>query len=133
MKSLSKGQQAPGFCAQKSSNFCAFDPAGGGVSLDWLSAPAVGAAAPPPVDVPPVDVPPVPVESVDPVEVPVPVPVGVPVDPVEPVLPVAPLVPPELEVGVGVGVGVASELLPSSEEPPEAGGASADCGIGTSA
>src|SRR3954466_3538371 len=82
----SAGQQAPGFCAQKSSNFCPFDPAGGGEPPE--SAPAVGAAAPPPVDAPPVDVPPVPVEGV---EVPVLVPVGVPVDPVEPVLPVEPV------------------------------------------
>src|SRR3954447_25828037 len=57
------GQQAPGFCAQKSSNFCAFDPAGGGVSLDWLSAPAVGAAAPPPLEVPSPVAPPVPLVS----------------------------------------------------------------------
>ena len=72
-----------------------------------MSAPGVGAAAPPPVDVPPVDVPPVPVE------------------PVEPVVPLAPL------VAVGVGVGLAVE--PSSLlEEPDAGGASADCGIGTS-
>jgi hypothetical protein len=128
----SAGQQAPGFCAQKSSNFCAFDPAGGGVLLAWLSAPAVGAAAPPPVDVPPVDVPPVPVE---PVEVPVLVPVGVtPVDPVEPVLPVEPVVPlVPVGVAVGVGVGVGEELSPLLPEELGAAGASADCGIGASA
>src|SRR4051794_19656024 len=64
---LTRGrQQAPGFCAQKSSNFWAFDPAGGGVSLLWLSAPVDGAAAPPPLDVVsvPVLVPPVPEVSV---------------------------------------------------------------------
>jgi hypothetical protein len=39
-------QQAPGFCAQKSSNCCAFDPLGGVLLLAvfWL-----GAAVPPPV------------------------------------------------------------------------------------
>jgi hypothetical protein len=40
------GQQAPGFCAQKSSNCCAFEPLGGAVLLAVLS---LGAAVPPPV------------------------------------------------------------------------------------
>jgi hypothetical protein len=44
-------QQAPGFCAQKSSNCWAFEPSGGEVSLlaeSWLES---GAVAPPPLSV----------------------------------------------------------------------------------
>src|SRR3954451_25016827 len=132
------GQQAPGFCAQKSSNFCAFDPAGGGLSLDWLSAPAVGAAAPPPLEVPS-SVPPAPpvplvsgaaVAAGVGVAVPVEVPVDVPELPDVPVDPVSPLDVPESAVPVGVGVGVAV-LEPDASSPVVA--ASADCGIGTSA
>jgi hypothetical protein len=126
-------QQAPGFCAQKSSNFCASDPAGGGVSLPWLSPPD-GAAAPPPLEAlfVPVSapVPPVPEVPVVPV---VPVVVGVvpdeafvPADGVVPVDPVAPDVP-VVAVGVGVGVAVLLELELSGEG---AAGASAEVGIG---
>jgi hypothetical protein len=40
-------QQAPGFCAQKSSNCSASESAGGGVSFVGLSASASGAVVPP--------------------------------------------------------------------------------------
>jgi hypothetical protein len=121
-------QQAPGFCAQKSSNFWALDPAGGGVSLLWLSVPPEGAAAPPPLEAVSVLVPPVPELGAVPVDGAVgeeAVVLGVvPVDPVAPLVPV-------VAVGVGVGVAVAEPLALSLELG--AGGASADCGIGASA
>jgi hypothetical protein len=122
-------QQAPGFWAQKSSNFCAFEPAGGRVSFVALSWPP-GAAAPPPVVAVPVPVPPVP--PVVPV-----LPVVVPVPPLLPVEPVAPL---GLAVGVGVGV---AELVPVEDPLPDellesallpaVVSASDDTGIGASA
>jgi hypothetical protein len=123
-------QQAPGFCAQKSSNCWALEPAGGGVSLLGPSAPPVGAAAPPPAFELGVVAPPVPVDAV-----------GVPVVPVEPVAPVEPEAPLD-GVAVAVGVGVALLelllllLLDELEELDEllaGGGASGDDGMGASA
>ena len=95
---LTAGQQAPGFCAQKSSNCCASEPAGGAVSFDAESC-CAGALAPP------LSVPVVPVVPV------VPEPALVlGVVPVEPDWLSGAVVPPGSAVAVGVGVGVASPL-----------------------
>jgi hypothetical protein len=120
----SAAQQAPGFCAQKSSNCSASEPAGGAVSLAAES--SVAGAVAPPLSVPVVPVAP-------------PVPVAAPVS--ELALGVVPVAPdwslgaasaPESAVGVGVGVALASPL---DEEPlpaePEGTGTSTG-GPGTS-
>jgi hypothetical protein len=100
-------QQAPGFCAQKSSNCCASEPAGGGESAVGLS--VLGAVVPPLPEeslVPLVlsVVPPVPVLAV-----PVPVLVPVPV-PVDPDWSLGAVVASGVAVPLGVGVAVASPL-----------------------
>jgi hypothetical protein len=107
-----RGQQAPGFWAQKSSNCCASEPSGGGWSLLAESWPVSGAVVPPALSV--VDVPVLPVVA------------GLPVEPVP-------------ESGVGVGVAVSFEVLVSLleellslDEAASAGDVS-DCGTVTSA
>jgi hypothetical protein len=104
-----RGQQAPGFCAQKSSNFWASEPAGGAAAPPA----ALPLAAPP---VPPPELPP-PLSAVTPeppldgagVVAAVLVLGAEAVAPDVPDVPVDPVAPDEL-VAVGVGVGVAEPL-----------------------
>ena len=107
-------QQAPGFWAQKSSNCCASEPAGGGESefgLSWVP----GALAPPLPELPELGVVAPPVPVLVPVEA-VPVPVLVPVEPDC----VLGAVVPDDGVGVAVGVAVAVALLDAAS-PSELG------------
>ena len=113
-------QQAPGFCAQKSSNCCASEPAGGAVSFDAESC-CAGALAPP------LSVPVVPVVPVVPESVPV---LGV--VPVEPDWSLGAVVLPGSAVAVGVGVGVASPLALSPSALVSDGIVTAAGGPGTS-
>jgi hypothetical protein len=105
-------QQAPGFCAQKSSNCDAPESAGGAVSLVDVSVPVLEE------DVPPLDVSPVAV-------------------PVSPVVPPPVLVSPllvELSVDVLLSVLVVlSDVLLSCEADAAASGAVSDTGTATSA